>query len=350
VEVPPLWEGATHLVVMVNAQLRAIVFSAALFLVAPATALRIAVTGANGYLGNEVVWLAAEQGHTVRAVLRRRSGCTLPTGVEVMKCEDLSDAVSAREAADGVDAVIHTASVFRRCNDWENELVAPNIALAEQMVCACAAAGARLVLTSSMAAVRGSGQAPTGGRSWYTSNDWNTVSRRDGAGFEPYQFSKAESERRAWALSKEVGGELVTLCPSMIFGPPRSPSCEAFSVQMVRRWIDGEAPIQSRLVADVRDVAQAHINAATRPAAAHKRFIVSCEARVPASEILREVTAQLGAHAVARRNIRCDDLFDGGAVPIGQREVDASEMESGLGVRCRPTSRTIADMAEALSS
>lgn len=75
---------------------------------------------------------------------------------------------------------------------------------------------------------------------------------------------------------------------------------------------------------------------------------MSCEARVPASEILRELTARLGAQAVARRNIRCDDRFEGGAVPIGQRKVDASEMESVLGVRCRPTSQTIADMAEVL--
>lgn len=193
----------------------------------------------------------------MRAVLRQRSsGCAFPAGFEVMEREDLSDAACAREAADGVDAVIHTASVFRRCDDWEKELVVPNIALAEQMVCACAAAGARLVLTSSMVAVRGGGQAPTAGRSWYTSSDWNIVSQRDSAGFEPYQFSKAESERRAWALSKQIGGELVILCPSMIFGPPRWPSCEAYSVQMVRRWMNGQAAIESRLVADVRDVAQ----------------------------------------------------------------------------------------------
>eukprot|EP00967_Tisochrysis_lutea_P136406 scaffold243338_cov31-Tisochrysis_lutea.AAC.3 len=315
---------------------------------APAAALRLAVTGANGYLGNEIVCRAFEQGHSVRAVLRSTKGCTLPPEVEVMQVEDLSDPAAAREAADGVDAVIHTASVFRKCDDWEAELVGPNIALAEQMVCACAAAGARLVLTSSMAAVRGGGQRPSSGRNWYTAEDWNSVSRRDGPGFEPYQFSKMESERRAWELSREIGGELVTLCPSMIFGPPRCSSCEAFSVQMVRSWVEGDRPIESRLVADVRDVAQAHINAAALPGVAHKRFIVSCEARVPAREILQEVNARLGADVAASRNIRCDEDFDGGAIPIGEREVDAAALRAELGVECRSTSETIADMAEAL--
>jgi len=317
-------------------------------LAAESAALRIAVTGANGYLGNEVVWRAAEQGHTVRAVLRSRTGCVLPSGVEVFLVDDLTDAVMARAAADGVDAVIHTASVFRRCDEWENELVRPNIALAETMVCACAASGARLVLTSSMAAVRGGGQVPTCGRAWYASDDWNSVSRRDGPGFEPYQFSKMESERRAWALSKEIGGELVTLCPSLIFGPPRSSSCNAFSLEMVRRWLNGAGPIESRLIADVRDVAQAHINAAILPAAANRRFIASCEARVPARDVLRELTGRLGAAAIHSRNIRCDADFDGGAVRIGAREVDATDLELVLGVRCRSTSETIADTAEAL--
>jgi len=47
--------------------------------------------------------------------------------------------------------------------------------------------------------------------------------QRDGPGFEPYQYSKAESERLGWALAKEVGIEMVSLCPPMIFGPPRQP-------------------------------------------------------------------------------------------------------------------------------
>ena len=154
--------------------------------IAAALGLRLAVTGATGFLGSEVTWLAVAQGHTVRAVVRTGSQPHhLPDACEVMAVDDLTDAVSAREAADGVDAVIHTASVFQRCDDMEEELVKPNILLAEQaltvqppatpynarqsivapcssvspllspeqMICACAASGARLVLTSSMAAV-----------------------------------------------------------------------------------------------------------------------------------------------------------------------------------------------------
>ena len=107
--------------------------------------------------------------------------------------------------------MVHTAGVFRKCNDMETELVQPNIILVENMVRACARTGARLVLTSSMAAVRGAGQVPQG--KCFTAADWNTASKRDGPGFEPYQFSKMESERIGWELAKECGVQMVSLCP-----------------------------------------------------------------------------------------------------------------------------------------
>ena len=313
--------------------------------------LRLVVTGAGGYLGGEIACLAASQGHDVRAIVRPGQPTAHLVGCEIKTFDDLTDGAQAREAVgEAADAVIHAAGVFRRVDDMQVDLVAPNIALAEQMVCACAAANARLVFTSSMAAVRGTGQAPTDVSGAYSVADWNSVSRRDGPGFEPYQYSKAESERRAWQLSREVGLEMVSVCPSMIFGPPRDAACAGFSVDMVRAWIDGDSPVQSRLVVDVRDAAAAHVNAATVPDAAGKRFIASCEARVPASELaaaLRERLTKAGRHEAAAR-ITADTDFDGGAIPIGEREVVAAPGMAMLEVSCRPSEETLADMAEAL--
>ena len=315
-------------------------------------ALKLTVTGAAGYLGAEIACRAAEQGHEVRAVVRPHSStehlsCAGIT--DILTVEDLCQPSAARDAADGADAVIHAASVFQQCDDMEHELVRPNIELAEQMVCACAAANARLVLTSSMAAVRGTGQIPHTPPS-YTSRDWNTQSQRDGGGFEPYQYSKAASERQAWELSRRLGGDMVALCPSMIFGPPRSSTCTGFSVGMVEGWVLGKAPVQSRLVVDVRDCAQAHLAAAELPQAVGRRYITSCEARVPARELMAAVQHRLracGRSDVADR-VTADDDFDGGAILIGEREVHADADMAELGVCCRPNRETLADMVEVL--
>ena len=330
-----------------------------LYLIQAVGALRLAVTGAHGYLGSEICWAATSAGHEVRAIGRGGASTyahRLPKGCEVLDLEDLTDAVIAREAADGVDAVIHTAGVFRACEDMESDLVRPNLLLAENMVAACAAANARLVLTSSMAAVRGEGQQPANGKFYNALSDWNTISQRDGPGFAPYQFSKMESERRAWQLAREVGLEMVSICPAMLFGPPRDPTSSAVSVNMVRQWANGEAAVRSTLVSDVRDVARAHVEAATRPAAAGKRFIVACEARSAASS---------EAAAVAQGLIKRADVLDSakdkvhagenqelgegnGAVAIGDKEVDAEPAATVLGVRCRSSAESLADMVMAL--
>lgn len=235
-----------------------------------------------------------------------------------------------------------------------------NIDLAEQMVCACAAAGpsgARLVLTSSMAAVRAEGQPIAAGRDCYTTSDWNTVSQRDGPSFAPYQYSKTESEQRAWYLAKEVGLEMVSINPAMIFGPPRDPASSAFSVEMARGWARGDAPVRSVLVSDVRDVALAHIRAALAPEAAGRRYIVACERRSPASAeaaaVRRGLRAAEGAgdpssdvvHAVEGQEMG----EGGGAIGIGEQEVDAAAaLWSDLGVKCRTSAETLEDMVKAL--
>ena len=47
--------------------------------------------------------------------------------------------------------------------------------------------------------------------------------------------------------------------------------------------------------------------------------------------------------------IGADEGFDGGAIPIGAQEVVAADaLADALGVTCRPSTETLADMAEAL--
>jgi nucleoside-diphosphate-sugar epimerase len=224
--------------------------------------------------------------------------------------------------------------------------------------------GCHLVVTSSMAAVRASGQVPSNGL-YYTHHDWNTQSqnRDSGSWGESYQWSKTMSEKRAWELGQELGVHVTAMCPSFVFGPPlgqtstaaaagasSSPS-ESYSLTLVDEWIRGESPVQSRLFVDVRDVARAHVRAASNPdVSAGRRYIVSTEARVPSrnmAEWLREECRGLGQWDPSR--IRYDADYVGGAIPIGQREVESVErLQQDLGVTLRPVRDTMVEMARAL--
>jgi len=75
---------------------------------------RLLVTGGCGYLGRALVHLGPQRGWEVRATWFRRP----PAGVAEWVRADLRDPDAARQAVDGVDAVVHTA--YRQGEgEWE---------------------------------------------------------------------------------------------------------------------------------------------------------------------------------------------------------------------------------------
>jgi uncharacterized protein YbjT (DUF2867 family) len=70
----------------------------------------VLVTGANGYVGREVVAHLNGKGTAVRALVRSQSS-TLPAGVEQVM-GDVTDSGSLAPAMDGVDAVVHLVAIL----------------------------------------------------------------------------------------------------------------------------------------------------------------------------------------------------------------------------------------------
>jgi nucleoside-diphosphate-sugar epimerase len=170
--------------------------------------------------------------------------------------------------------------------------------------------------------------------------------------------------------------EFVALCPSFVFGPPppmpstsvlnlNKDSSTSYSVELVKQWLYGKSEVQSRLCVDVRDVALAHVHAGTMnlsPELAEDgirhcyRYVLSREERLSSALVaealrnaIRKVDASLKVANVDLSKIKCDVKFDGGAIKIGEREVEAKErLESDLGVVCRSVEETMEDMANAI--
>ena len=158
----------------------------------------------------------------------------LPSGLEALS------ASCGSESGEAASAIIHCAASFSSDN-----LLERNIKSAENAVRAAAKANARLVLVSSMAAVRGPTQAPSGDLGYFTSEDWNESEATSTMG-QTYQRSKADSERAAWRLAEELGVEMTSLCPSMIFGWVDDVHLlrDSFSVRRMTEWMDGEKAIE----------------------------------------------------------------------------------------------------------
>jgi nucleoside-diphosphate-sugar epimerase len=137
----------------------------------------------------------------------------------------------------------------------------------------------------------------------------------------------------------------VSVNPTGIFGP--SPVTEVRStLQLIKAMLDGTMTVVPRQrfgVADVRDVADAHIKAMATPAAAGKRFLVLADGPtiswLQLARILRDRLGQL-AERVPTEEAPGAELPD--------LVIHNERAKRVLGWRPRPAGTTIVETAESL--
>jgi len=329
----------------------------------------VLVTGGSGYLGGWCIVGLLERGYSVRATVRDARRETEVRGAlegQVDAGERLDFAVAElgsddgwAEAVAGCDFVLHVASPFPPAQPKDpDELIVPARDGALRVLRASLDAGVRrIVMTSSVAAVRHGHEPPAGGV--YTEVDWSDPDDTD---LTPYTRSKTIAELAAWRFVRERGAEdrLATVNPAAIIGPVLSDD-RSFSLQAVERLLKG-MPAMPRLgftFVDVRDVADLHIRAMADPAAAGQRFL-AVNGFLWMEEVGRILRERLGpaASKVPKRvapnlMVRAMALFDPAVRTIvddlGQKQTYSAEKAvNQLGWSPRSIEETVAECAQSL--
>jgi nucleoside-diphosphate-sugar epimerase len=329
---------------------------------------RALVTGGSGFLGG---WCLAElvgRGYEVRTTVRdlgRESEVRellasrgQPAEKLTVLAADLTADEGWEEAVAGCDYVLHVASPFPPVQPKDpDELIVPAREGTRRVLGAALAAGAkRIVVTSSVAAVRG-GATPAD--SPVDESRWTDP---ENEALTPYVRSKAAAERAAWDVAEKAGASerLATIQPGAILGPaPRLDS--SFSLELIKRLLGG-MPGTPRIgfnVVDVRDVADLHVRAMLEPRAGGERF-VAVAAFLWMSEVAAILRERLGKDAakVPKRGIpdllvRALGLFDPSVRSftgdLGKRvELSGEKARSVLGWEPRPPAETIADTGRSM--
>lgn len=219
----------------------------------------VLVTGASGFIGAHVVSELLARGYSVRAMLRNISLASIfpeSDRLEIVKA-DLFDVDSLAKAVEGCEDVIHcAASLYVGAKDVKKEVVDPSV-VGVRNLCDVMDNVKRIVHTSSVAAIRSSkfenGQV-------FTNKDWcNDASETSNA----YGFAKSEAEKimRDWASNQSV--RLVTIHPSIVFGPILHKRHLEGSMSYLKHFVKGPPFVLDVHInfVDVRDVAIAHVNA-----------------------------------------------------------------------------------------
>lgn len=252
----------------------------------------VLVTGGNGYIASWLVKYLLEAGHNVRATVRdpsndkkvghlKRIAEKSPGSLTLFQADLLKEG-SFNGAMKGCELVFHTASPFviMGIKDAQKELVDPAVEGTRNVLDAANRTDSvkRVVLTSSVVGIYGDAadikQTKNG---VFTEEYWNTTSSVE---HQPYNYSKVAAEQAAWEIAKKQNRwDLVVINPGLVLGPSLTQASDSTSLSTMMQFVDGSlkmgAPKLEFGIVDVRDVAQAHINAGYTPAASGRHIAVS---------------------------------------------------------------------------
>ena len=254
-------------------------------------------------------------------------------------------------AAKDVDGIIHTASPFiMNAKDNQKELIEPAKKMAQNMLDAASKSPSvkRVVLTSSLAAVVNPFEGGLLRDYTYTPNDFNPITEEKAEGPTlGYLASKTVAERLAWDyMKKETRNfDLVTICPSLIVGPPLQDvksmdKLNTSSMNIYRLFDIQKIEVNPfPFVVSAEDVAKAHVAALDVAEAGGKRFLTpgtffSMQQTVDAIREKFPVLRERMTYGSPGKN-----EFDGTTVC----KIDGSAAEEVLGVKFRGWEKSIVE-------
>lgn len=176
--------------------------------------MRVALTGATGFVGSALTRRLLAEKQEVRALARasRRADELEARGVTVIR-GNLDDAGGIERTIEGAEIVYHLAARVSGAGS-EREFMETNVGGTQRVLEACARQGARRVVYHSSLAVYGPGH--------------GSAPIDENSPFDPYPElrgyypeSKIKADQFAASFAREKGLSLVILRPGLIFGPGR---------------------------------------------------------------------------------------------------------------------------------
>lgn len=332
----------------------------------------VLVTGGTGFLGGWCLVELLRQGYRVRTTVRdlvREDEVRANVGSQVdagdrltFLAADLMADEGWTEAVEGCTYVLHVASPFPPAQPKDpDDLILPARDGTLRVLRASLAAGVeRVVVTSSVAAVRNDRDGALQGKRELTEEDWSDSSDSH---MTSYARSKVIAERAAWDFMRERGAaeRLVTVQPGAIIGPVLGAD-RSYSLEAIERLLEGRMPGLPKLgfaFSDVRDVAALEVAAMTAPDAGGQRLLaagtflwfadVAAILRERLGNDARKVPTRRVPNFVVRAIALADPSVRSVADELGwETRFSLANAQRRVGWTPRPVQETVVDCARSL--
>jgi nucleoside-diphosphate-sugar epimerase len=246
---------------------------------------RVLITGATGFLGQEVARrLVARAGVHLRALVRSDDAAQplADLGVEIHP-GDLRETTSLAGAARGIDLVIHLAAVHRGGNLRRTDFWQVNSEGTKRLLQEAVRAGVRRFVYVSTAGVLGNVRPNRLG------TEADAAKPRD-----LYEVTKWRGEQAVRRIAHSDGLEAVIVRPAAVYGPGERRFLKLFRPIARRRFVvigSGEHRLHFIHVADA---AEGILAAAMSPDARGETFLLADSSPIRIGDLVRLVASALG--------------------------------------------------------
>lgn len=245
--------------------------------------MKVLVTGATGFVGSHLVKRLIDDGHNVRALVRKGRGMKgFDSRIELIY-GDITDPSSLDDAVRNADIVYHLAAMVKEAGVPDSLFYDVNVKGTENLLDASLKHGVKRFIHISTCGVHG---------------DVKNPPATEDSPFNPediYQKTKIESEKLVMSFRKK-GLPVVIIRPTGIYGPGDTRLLKLFKLIKGRKFFmvgDGETLFHLVYIDDLID---ALILAGQVPEAEGEAFLIGGEKYLTLNELTRDIAKTFGVH------------------------------------------------------
>jgi nucleoside-diphosphate-sugar epimerase len=246
--------------------------------------MKALVTGASGFIGSRLCSRLAEQGHVVRALVRRTSRRESLRQLDVELVEgDVLDRSSLEQATDGIDTVFHFAAVFRK-EVPRRQIWATNVDGIDNLLSASMSSGVRQFLHCSSTSVYGlSPQPPTTEKSPFVPIPEDL-----------YQESKLEAENRVRSYARSGRMSTTIVRTTGVYGPGDLRFLKLFKPIAHRRFaMIGPGKVLFSMI-HIDDLLDGVMRCASQPIAMNNHYLLTGDNPISLNETAATIARAAG--------------------------------------------------------
>lgn len=246
--------------------------------------MKIAVTGAAGFVGQNVCRHLDQQGHDVVPLLRSLVPMTAELSHLKPAQADVTSKDSLVSALQGVDVCINLAALFNHPDKSLDDYHAVNVQGVQNVLEAAREAGVKRVIHCSTVGVATGGRMPFSEHTPYCPPEW-----------DKYETTKCEGEKTALAFAQKHDYPVVVIRPAQVYGPGDVSKVKFY--KMVKKGVIVSPGKTLKHLIYIDDLSRSFELALTNEEVVGKAVIIAGKEVTPLKELVKIVAEELGVSA-----------------------------------------------------